>query len=63
MTKGPLPPSGTDSRHRQKAIGRELARQYAQVLAEPVPEHFLLLLESVERKSPGAREAQGREAQ
>jgi len=37
-----LPMHFPADRLRQKAIGRELGRLYEQVLAEPVPEDFLL---------------------
>lgn len=43
-------------RRRQKPLGNSLARLYAAVIAEPVPEDFLLLLEGADRKNLSSRD-------
>ncbi len=52
MTNSQLSPAQQQAGRRlQKAIGKELARLYASIAAEPAPDELLQLLASVDRKT------------
>ncbi len=62
MTKTIQPAPYSNSRFRQKVIGQELARQYAEVLKEPTPKQFLDLLEKLDHVQPARETQPAREA-